>query len=149
MSGTITCDNFVFRNTGNFDISSQDVLPRVGARGTWRTHPGKPSGITLSGTGVWLLTGYWASGSFPDVDMQFCVSTVDISGITGSRQSAIPLPRSYLYYLSMGYDSGWTYDAIEISYTINKLVNAPVTYWVSVGGYPNGAAYRLTLTKIA
>ena len=149
MSGTITCDNFVFRNTGNFDISSQDVLPRVGARGTWRTHPGVPSGITLSGTGVWLLTGYWASGSFPDVDINFCVSTVDISGNTGSRLTALPLPRSYLYYMSMGYNSGAAVDAISIYYTINKLVNAPVTYWVSVGGYPNGAAYRLTLTKIA
>jgi hypothetical protein len=112
-----------------------------------------PSGITLSGTGVWLLTGYWAPRSpdaSQDIDMQFCVSTVDISGNTGSRQVALPIPRSYLYYLSMGYaESVYIVDAISISYTINKVVNYPVTYWVSVSGYPNGAAYRLTLTKIS
>lgn len=146
MSGTVTCDNLILRNTGNFDISSQQIAG-AGAHGTWRPHPGISS-VTLSGTGVWLVNGYWGTASSGStINIQFCVaSATDISGTTGARQTAVPISRSILYYLSMVYGSSATLvDSIPISYTITSAG----TYYFFVGGYPNGAAYRLTLTKIS
>ena len=145
MSGTVTCDNLFFRNTGNFDISSQQIAA-AGVHGTWRPHPGISS-VTLTGTGVWLLNGYWGTGAASStINTQFCVaSTTDISGTTGSRQTAFPISRSILYYLSMAYASGTAVDTVAVAYTITRAG----TYYFFVGGYPTGAAYRLTLTKIA
>jgi len=145
MSGTVTCDNLILRNTGNFDISSQQIAG-AGVHGTWRPHPGISS-VTLSGTGVWLLNGYWGTAaSASTINTQFCVaSATDISGTTGSRQPTVPISRSILYYLSMAYGSGGAVDSVAVAYTITTAG----TYYFFVGGYPTGAAYRLTLTKIS
>ena len=144
MSGTVTCDNLFFRNTGNFDVSSQDVAA-FSSFNVWEVHPGKTS-VTLSGTGVWLLTGYWAIGaSGSAIWQQFCVSKSATAPPNPARDTAMPIDTNILYYLSKAYGSGTAVDSMSIFYTINN----PGTYYFYVGGYPLKAAYRLTLTKIA
>jgi hypothetical protein len=45
----------------------------------------------------------------------------------------------------MAYGSGGAVDSVAVAYTITTAG----TYYFFVGGYPTGAAYRLTLTKIS
>jgi len=144
MSGTISCDSLTVRSSSNFDVFSRSTSG-AGSNAVWIAHPGQSS-ITLTGTGVWLVTGFWSCGAAASaMYLFFCITNSATKPNQSARIGTLPLDSTILYYTGVAYSSGGAYDTIPISHTIT----AAGTYYFYVGGYTNGCAYRLTLTKIA